>query len=325
MGSMALVADRLAREVPTINLPYKTLAGGIKIPHPGLAEYLRTTHELVAAGIAEATSVDFQLFMDGEQRKISSAASALRIKALADTLTPMWGTLLNANLMPYAGAYLSVFPMSGPGRWSDIHFKAIIRLRLLSSQRFTAGALHSGHDPPPPLVCPWCKGGKIVDTLGLHVFNCGQLQASRIAKHDNICDVLGEILRGCGEEVVMEAVVAPGHFAVRDRPGGGGRRQQRYTADVGVMVAGQLELAIDVSIASVGHTGTTAQEAGQAARDKEALKKKLYLDNTTIPADRVQPFVLETLGGWGEQAVIYIRHLPLLQTVGGNIDSVEFA
>lgn len=182
-----------------------------------------------------------------------------------------------------------------------------------------------------------------MDRHNIHALTCERLSASsRNDKHDQIADVVRDIavaadLNKRGFEVKLEPLVAPGHFNVRTLNTSTGRapENKEYHADVGLYHLGSLTHAIDVSVAGVTpapnstqiHYGPafTPQEAGAAARKREREKTQHYTHNTTMPERNFTPFVLETMGAWGEAAVNFVREMSILCTDTRSVKDAEYA
>jgi hypothetical protein len=347
IGSVALVADSLAHEVPSINSAAVQVEAQVAVPHQGLIAFKEAGRYITSVRkVLAPEDLDFQKFVEGTkqersgvQAKISTACNNERLRLLKAGLDPAWGTMFNAVEAHFAGAHLSVLPSLEMFRMSDAVFKASMRFRLLTSQQFlppssagpssggAGGSARSGHDPPPDgsFPCPFCspRNGEAprVDTLGHHVFKCDSTNSYRIDKHNCIRDVLSRILRETWTDVRIEPTVAPDHYEIRE-----GARHQSVKGDIGLFMAGShLESTVDVSIAGINMKGhSTAAPAGHAARAREASKVNHYTTNTTMPANKVIAFVLETLGAWGEQAVDLIKGRAIAATDSGTMEDPAY-
>jgi hypothetical protein len=345
IGSIALIADSLAQEVPSINSAAVHVEAQVSVPHQGLIAFKEAgRHVTSVIKVMAPEDLDFQKFVEGTKQErsgvqaaISSACNNERLRLLKAGLDPAWGTMFNAVEAHFAGAHLSVLPSIEMFRMSDETFKACMRFRLLTSQQFlppsgpssggAGGSDLSGHDPPldGSFPCPFCSArngvAPRVDALGHHVFKCDSTNSFRIAKHNFIRDVLGRILRETWNDVRIEPTVAPDHYEIRE-----GARQQSVKGDIGLFMAGShLESTVDISIAGINMKGhTTAAPAGHAARAREASKVKHYTTNTTMPENKVIAFVLETLGAWGEQAVDLIKGRAIAATDSGTMEDPAY-
>jgi hypothetical protein len=171
--------------------------------------------------------------------------------------------------------------------------------------------------------CPFCTMYQLVDVLGHHAFKCFSSRTKTTAKHNTLRDVLILLLLESWEgDVSREPSVAPGAYDVRD-----GAKQQSYKWDIGLyQVATYLVYLIDVSVAGVnaeGHTLPTA--TGHAARAREDSKIKHYTSGTTVPAEKIVPFVLELLGAWGPQAVEFVKRMAISKTESHSVEDPEYA
>jgi len=69
----------------------------------------------------------------------------------------------------------------------------------------------------------------------------------------------------------------------------------------------------------------TPQPAGAAARKREREKVQHYTFNTTLPERRFTPFVLETMGAWGDSAVNLVRELSIEKTDTRSVKDASYA
>jgi hypothetical protein len=123
-------------------------------------------------------------------------------------------------------------------------------------------------------------------------------------------------------DVCREPSIAPGAYEVRD-----GAKQQSYKGDIGLYQSlTYLVYLIDVSIAGVNAEGhTLPATTGHAARAREESKIRHYTNGTTVPAEKIIPFVLELLGAWGPQAVEFVKRMAIDKTESQDVQDPEYA
>ena len=181
-----------------------------------------------------------------------------------------------------AGAWLTTLPSSPELILTNSHFRVASRLRL---------GLPPQDDLPRRCLCD-----DILTQDPHHFLSCIMLKPSTTFRHDHIVRVLSLLIRKAGGACYVEP-----RFYDRTRP------------DIHVIFP-SLKLLIDVSVVHPA-APTYAQNshvplfsAASRERDKATKFKTLALAEEA----RFIPFVLETFGAWGRQAIKLITDLTSL-------------
>ena len=188
--------------------------------------------------------------------------------------------------LPQAGAWLTVAPMIALG----LHLRP---QEFVLAARYRLGMALYSHAGP----CPACRQHS--DVLGIHSMNCGS-GGERIARHHHLRNHLHEVAVSAGLAPVKETrFLIPGEDS---RP-----------ADVLLpqWAAGQ-DAAIDVTVVNPLQQATVvgaATTAGHATTFAHQRKVRGAGEACRRQGITLMPVVVESLGGWGEEAVRVVRRL----------------
>ena len=146
-----------------------------------------------------------------------------------------------------------------------------------------------------------CVCGMKIDARGLHALACQKLSGPKIARHDDICDVLARSIRQGGIPCRLE----PQGLSVvdRTRPDGETLRPWRNG----------LPLSFDVTVPDsfcVSHRPEARKGPGFVVSKAEALKLRKYAH---LAASHVFiPFVIDSAGVWGRAADNLVKEIARL-------------
>ena len=203
--------------------------------------------------------------------------------------------------LPQAGAWLNVAPIFALG----LHMRP---QEFVLAARYRLGMAVYTHAGP----CPACR--QYSDEHGRHAMNCGG-SGERIGRH--------HLLRNHIHEMAVSAGLGPTKEARFLIPG-----EDSRPADVLIpQWAAGLDAAIDVTVVNPLQRATVeraATTAGYATTFAFQRKMRGAGEACTRQGISLMPVVVESLGGWGEEAVRVVRRLAgaLARHTGQDEDEV---
>ena len=203
--------------------------------------------------------------------------------------------------LPQAGAWLNVAPIFALG----LHMRP---QEFVLAARYRLGMAVFTHAGP----CPACR--QYSDEHGRHAMNCGG-SGERIGRH--------HLLRNHIHEMAVSAGLGPTKEARFLIPG-----EDSRPADVLIpQWAAGLDAAIDVTVVNPLQRATVeraATTAGYATTFAFQRKMRGAGEACTRQGISLMPVVVESLGGWGEEAVRVVRRLAgaLARHTGQDEDEV---
>ena len=190
--------------------------------------------------------------------------------------------LAMSSALPHAGDWLNVVPSPALGlHLQDREFRLCLGYWL--------GLRLMNHATP----CPCCSTGKIADPLGDHHVGCGG-NGGRIHRHDSLRDALFA--------AAQSAALAPRKEVPALIPGSASRPADVFLPNWNRGRPAALDVTVISTLQDLTVAGAAATQ-GHALRIGEERKLAAHQSDCQATGISFVPLVVESLGGWCEEAV----------------------
>jgi hypothetical protein len=219
-----------------------------------------------------------------QQQNFTHQIMRNRLNSVLQTANENMQARVKAATQKGAHDYLTALPSSSSKSFSDHQWRIAVRLRL--------GLVISSRSVPRS--CPLCK--ESVEDAGSHPFKCSyaELMNGRYDRHNKLRDTLIGALSSWGFPVHREPFV---------------KRGSNLRGDIEV-VQTDGPCILDVSVIHPTAIGTQQNLSPAAGtRIRERVKENKYGQVCREMEKKLVPFVFQTYGGIGEQALTFLSEL----------------
>jgi hypothetical protein len=223
----------------------------------------------------------------GLQKRLSQIIHTLSYDDLRlKTRDPLAKARFIACGVKHSGSWLNTVPSSPELFLMDAHFALAVRLRL--------GL------PPQEKLPLECKCGAVLKTDPAHFLSCKLLKRTIVtARHDMLVRQIASFVRSAGGSVFIEPKYLEGKRA---------DAQIYFTSDISLM---DVQITHPAAPYYAISTNIASTPLG-TARSREIAKHSKYDKQAKSEGASFYPFVMETYGGLGKEASVFVQKVSKL-------------